>query len=342
MKKLNLRNRTLLGCAAALFLVACSEEVPSDKIPEGTAQEPAVEAPKVETPRAVASPEGRHGMRGPGGPAFLLRAALDKLELRPEQKSTIEGLMAELKQARPMDSAAHRAFEQALASGVRAGKLDAATLAPHFTALERDATAMSQRVHTALNKLHQTLDADQRKQLVAEIQKRHEMGFGKHAGRRMGFGPPPGMDEPGCAPGADGADNEAGEDGAEARPRRGHGGPGFARHAGPGLGMLRDLELTDAQKTALRAAHDAKREERGDWKAGMEKHQEARKALLTAFATDTFDATKLVASAEVAERAHRQAEGHVEQLRVLMGVLEPAQREKLAARVEQGPPRDKP
>ncbi|MCC6900483.1 MAG: Spy/CpxP family protein refolding chaperone [Polyangiaceae bacterium] len=293
-----------------LALAACSQQVPSDEVPEPTEQTEQPLAPKAEAPRAQApKAEAREHVRKGAhrGPGFMLRAALKELELSPAQVQKIEGLLTELDSAHPAESPSHQAFDQALAAGVRAGKLDRAALEPHFTALDKSASEGRKKVHAALNELHRTLDAEQRKSLVAALEARTERGDkGRHA-----FG-----DEQAC--GGDGQCDHAGK-------------RGFGRRHGPGPGMFHDLDLTDAQREKLQSALP----DRAAMKGHMKKKGEHMKQLLAAFAGDGFDADKLAADADKSPRAH--AEARVEHLQALLGVLEPAQREKLAARVESGP-----
>lgn len=319
MSKTQNRRRIFLG-AAALLLAACSQEVPTDKIPEPAQQNQQELAP----PRAeAAKPEAKRFRKGPHrGPAMLLRAALKELELRPEQTTTIEGLLSDLEASDPFASPAHRDFQKALAAGVRAGKLDAAALEPHYAAIEKNASEAGQKVHAALNKLHQTLDAEQRKALVASVERRMKDG---PRGRGPHFGPP----DPDDAPPMAGCD--------EPEAQCEHGPRGFRGHGGPGFGMLKDLDLSDAQKAKLRAAREQGMPERSAMQQEMQKKGEHMKQMLAAFATDRFDAGELGKSAPMARHARQGAEARVKHLETLLGVLEPAQRDKLAARVEAGP-----
>jgi Spy/CpxP family protein refolding chaperone len=354
MTRTTLRTPFLLG-GAALLLVACAQEAPTDNIPAPTAQESQELAPRAEPPSKAAKGPGRdrHGRFEKGGPAFLLRAALKHLELRPDQETAVDGLMEGLKDADPRDSEAHVAFRKALAAQVRAGKLDDATLAPHYAAMEKEGAAAREKVHGALNTLHRTLDAEQRQELVAAVEQRMEARGRKHG--RRGFGPPDLFGGPECAGGPDGecADNPDG-DGAGTPDRdraggsrgdraggprgdraRGPGGKGF--HRGPGFGMLRDLDLSDAQKEQLRAARESAAPDGEGFAEHAKKRGEHMKKLLAAFASDRFDARAL-APTDVAEPARRGAQAKVKHLHALLGVLEPAQREKLADKIEGGPP----
>lgn len=293
-----------------LVLAACTQQAPTDEVPESAEQKEEALAPRAETAPTVASgPERSEHFRkrGPHGPGFMLHAALKELELRPEQVEKIEGLLTGLESAHPATQPAHQAFERALAAGVRAGKLERATLEPHFAALEQGANDARKKVHAALNELHRTLDADQRKSLVAALEAR---------GERAGKGRRHRGDEPGCGGGGQ-------CDGAGKR--------GFGPHHGPGFGMFGDLELSDAQRAKLRSAMP----DRGAMQQEMQKKGEHMKQFVAAFAGEGFDADKLTADAGKSPRAH--AEARVKHLEALLAVLEPSQREKLAARIEAGP-----
>lgn len=330
MTHTTLRSHLFLSSVALLALAACSQEVPTDKIPEPAEQQqqplapgaPNAEEPKAEAPRPEARGQFRKGPHG--GPAFLLHAALKELELRPDQKKTVEALAADIESAHPFDSPAHKDFDKALAAGVRAGKLEPSALAPHYAAIEKHATETSQKVHEALNELHRTLDAEQRKALVAALEARGKRG-------PKGFGPPdPGEAPLGAACAGDPDERCAHGDGPKGK-------RGFRGHGGPGFGMLRDLDLSEAQREKLRAAREQGEPERGALKQEMRKKGEHMKQLLAAFATDSFDAKALMGSADAARHARQGAEARVKHLQTLLGVLEPDQREKLAARVEAGP-----
>lgn len=325
-----------LAGVAGLMLSACAQEGPTDKIPEPAQQEQKL-APDTASPEKEApAPQAKEAIRkGPHrGPAFLFRAALDELELRPDQKTTIEGLLRELDSAQPFESQAQRDFHKALASGVRAGKIDVAGLAPHYAALEKNATETSQKMHAALNKLHQTLDATQRQALVAALEKRTAGGHGPGAGACgqgcqggcAGCMGGPAMDEPG--------DGELDDDTAAPPRGPGHKGMGMGRHGGMGFGPMAELDLTDAQKEKLRAL---KLGDRPAWKPDMQKKGEHMKEMLSAFAKDGFDANQLKPPVAPAERARQHAEARAKHLESVIGILEPAQREKLAARIESGP-----
>ncbi len=113
---------------------------------------------------------------------MLFRAALDKLELRADQKTTIEGLIADLRKVeRRANDGARKELDKSLAAAVRAGKVDPASFDTQLADLDKNAGTRASEVHAALNKLHETLDATQRATLVAELKKKMEAGPGKWA-----------------------------------------------------------------------------------------------------------------------------------------------------------------
>jgi protein CpxP len=112
--------------------------------------------------------------------------------------------------------------------------------------------------------------------------------------------------------------------------RGGPGGPG--RMGGPGgpmgmLPMLREINLTDAQKDQVKAIADAHKDE---WKAIFDRERTAREALNAAMTADTVNDTLVrQKSAEVAaveaDAAVARAHAHAEVLQLLT----PAQRTEL-------------
>lgn len=337
-------SRFFLAGFAALLLSACAQEGPSDKIPEPGQQEQKLAPQAPPTQDEAPAPRAKGDFRkGPhGGPAFLFRAALDELELRPDQKTTIEGLMGELERVQPGQSQAHRDFQKALAAGIRAGKLDTAALAPHYAAIEKEATETSQKVHAALNKLHQTLTAEQRQKLVTALEQRMAKGPGPGGPGAGMCGHGPGGCQAGCGAcgGGPEGDDTADDDETAPPPPRGHGRRGMGRHGGMGMGTgfgpMADLDLTDAQKEKLRALRPEMKGERPA-KPDMQKKGEHMKEMLAAFAKDGFDANQMKPPVDLSQKAREHAEARVKHLEALVGILEPAQREKLATKVESGP-----
>jgi Spy/CpxP family protein refolding chaperone len=260
----------------------------------------------------------------PGGPDFLLVAALHEpaMNLSAEQKTTIEGALTASRPAAPPSFDKTRV--SALAAGIRSGNVDTSSVkAPSPT---QDGMAARQAAHAkALATLHATLTPEQRKSLVDAVAKRASE-HGQHGTK-------------------DGARPQRGERAGGPPP----GGPGAMGPMGPMGHMLEGLDLTKAQEETIRAKLEAQRPARpteADREAMKKQHETFRtemQAKLQTFANATFDANAFVAPPAgalvggpggPADHAARFAKD----LSVIVSVLEPAQREKLAARIEAGPP----
>lgn len=276
---------------------------------------------------AVTSPESTHnsaqwlskdssdGARPgfPGGPEHLVVAALRELDLTPTQKTTIEAAIEKAKPEPRERGPKAQAVFAALAEGVRAGKLDAASVLAKAdgddgVAGERDAAAAS-----ALDTLHATLTKEQRRALVDAIGKRvAERGpGGEHAGKKGGRGP---------------------------------GGRGMA-HGGPLGHLLHGLDLTDAQRADVERTLEAQRPAHRNPDAMKQRfgamHTEMA-ARLETFAADTFDAKAFVKGPAGLEGPgaggrRQHLEQMVRTLSAVLPILQPVQREKLAAQLEKGP-----
>lgn len=256
------------------------------------------------------SSERKIGMRPiahrPAGPDFLLRAALRApIDLTPEQRKTIEGLVEQTRPPRPQFDASRA---QKLAAAIRnnsVAELEAPK--PDESAFQAHLAASAK----ALATLHATLTPAQRAALVDSI--------GKPAkGEKL----------------------RAGERGA----RRAHGARGGhlkGGFGGPGpMGMLAGIELTAEQKKALEAKLEVARpaqptaEQREAMKARMESMRAERKAKLESFKSDNFDANAFVAPPKDLPRPEWTPKNPLAEI---VPLLTPEQRETLAARIEKGP-----
>ena len=108
--------------------------------------------------------------------------------------------------------------------------------------------------------------------------------------------------------------------------------------------LLANLDLTQAQKDAIKAKLEAQRpakpseEQRAAMKAKRESMRTAMKARLESFKADGFDATAFSAPPkELAGAAPAGRMNRMNELAVITSVLTPEQRETLATRIEKGP-----
>lgn len=158
----------------------------------------------------------------------FVKASLDALgdvALRPEQRPVIEQLAKDAEARHDPVQKAREALMLAVADQVQAGAVDKAALQPKIDALKAAMDAAKPADAAALEKLHATLDKDQRAAFVAALQaKWHDHDHGDDHG-----GPPGG---PGAA---------------------GPGGGGMMAF-GPLAQLGADLKLTDDQKAKIRQA----------------------------------------------------------------------------------------
>jgi Spy/CpxP family protein refolding chaperone len=113
--------------------------------------------------------------------------------------------------------------------------------------------------------------------------------------------------------------------------------PAFAGPRGGGFRFLRHLDLTETQKTEIRAILDNHRNDPAV-QTLRDNLQEARRALRDAVRSETFDESAV-------RNAHQTAANHAEEMAVhrakvfgeISAVLTPEQREQLKSLPERGP-----
>lgn len=122
-----------------------------------------------------ASPEAKHT---PGQHVFKQVYALD---LRPEQRAAVseaeQNLIADLTPHRE----ALRQVVEVLASGIESGRLDPSDAAAQKAALAATVADVRAALATAMNSVHDTLDAGQRAALVAQLEEQHKAHAAAHA-----------------------------------------------------------------------------------------------------------------------------------------------------------------
>ncbi|APR85003.1 Hypothetical protein A7982_10352 [Minicystis rosea] len=288
--------------AMAVFAACNGQGGGSESTETGAATaklEQAATAPAKSTKRA----RGHHGRRG-HGPDHLLVAALHELSLSDAQRTTIQGELDALHAAK--DEPAHRADFEAhratLATAIRSGKIDEAALElPAMKAPQDD-----MRFTKAMQTLHDTLTAEQRKQLVDSVTAK--------------------MDE------------HADHFGAKGEMRGAKGEMG-----GPLGHMLRGIEMSDAQREKVQAALSKLAPQESDREAMKAKHEAFRKTMrerVASFAADRFDASAFAAPPKDAPMVGPDAGPGmmVKALAAVVPLLDETQRTELAKRIEQGPP----
>jgi Spy/CpxP family protein refolding chaperone len=243
-----------------------------------------------------------HADRVRGGSDYLVRAALRApINLSAQQRATIEGLVASSapkKQA--FDTARASARATKLAAAVRSNSFDAvSTPAPDASKHEARMAARA----AALQTLHDTLTAEQRTALVANLRSMPPKGAADHTWK---------------------SDKQA---------------AGGFQGKSHDHGLYAGLNLTQEQKDAIKAKLGAQATAKPsveDRKAHLAAARASMQAKLDSFASDSFDAKAFVARPQ---NAGRVGHDRTNRLAVLVSVLTPEQREILATRIEQGPAR---
>lgn len=313
-----------LALVGALALgVGCVAETGSAPEPtEGSSQALAQGSQGADGKEGPAGPHAGRRHPGPGGPEVLLFAALHELDLTDAQEAAIQGALDKAAPGPRERGPREGAPLGALAAGVRAGKIDAPAVLAKVGSPNKGAEERMAAVAGAIQTLHATLTEEQRRELVDVLEERAaEHGPAGRRDDRRPAGPPPG---------------EEGEAGPEA--------------ARPLAHLLRGLELTDAQREEVGRALEAQRPttaQREAMRERMEAVHEEMRARLEAFAGASFDAKAFLAPPAGADARGPAGMAHplerlVKDLAVVVPILEPAQREALAALLEKAPPMGPP
>jgi Spy/CpxP family protein refolding chaperone len=245
----------------------------------------------------TAAPQAAHT---PGQHVFRQVYALD---LRAEQRAAVN----EIEQNLIADLSPHREtvrqVVEVLASGVESGALDARDAEAQKAALVATVADARSAIASAMNALHDTLDANQRAALVARLQEQHRRG--------------PAAVQPGAAP----LEAQQGE-GAIAAAQQNHG--SLAR-------LAFELGLSEEQKQAIRdAVQKGVDEIFPDHAARREARAAKMKALAQAFVTDDFDAADHDFGGDVEQSLETFVEVASRAVDISGSVLTASQRQALA------------
>jgi Spy/CpxP family protein refolding chaperone len=166
------RGRSILWLISSIGILACACDKGNDAKPSPapSASVAAQAAPSAPTP-APPSTDQAHGERGPGHggvDSVLFRAAHD-LDLSDDQDAKLASLQADLHDRDTAPRDAMRSFASNLAAQVAGGKIDASKFQPDEAALDDAMKSMLDKQAVALNGLHETLDATQRKALADAV-----------------------------------------------------------------------------------------------------------------------------------------------------------------------------
>jgi Spy/CpxP family protein refolding chaperone len=291
-------------------LMGCSTSTAPENEKDDVASEQ--EGVKDETDAVKKTPDGAEkgkrdhhdlaGMRG--GPVQILKHALDSMDLSADQKATIDKAFTDAKPDMPeAKGEAFKGFFAEVAKEIRANSIDEAGLVAKAAGLEKPAAdPMRASMAKTLQVVHDTLTPEQRVKLATDLE-------GKLGAMHR-------MD-------GKGMDGKAIE--------------GKGREGKRGLGMLlRGVDVSDEQKDAIEKALSTAGLDKpmDEAKKGGEEMEAKMKALLEAFKGDKFDALALMPSPPAMKGDH--LETMIKSLKVVVPLLDEAQRNELADRVEKG------
>jgi Spy/CpxP family protein refolding chaperone len=311
LRHVHTRIGSIVGAAFLLAAVGCNQPVDGGEDPSESASAELAEGEQAELNAHDKEhfKKGKFGHKKKGA-SMLFKKALELDDLSETQRSTIEGLRADMKA--DFDPEAHSAFQTELAAQVRAGAIDDGFVDEHVAAMSEKMAARSAKHSAALQTLHSTLTAEQRAALVATA----EAKCGAHGDKARG-------------------DKARGDKKFRKRSKDGKRGKlAKGKHAM----FLEGLNLTEEQEAQL---HEARAEMKGDrpdreaMKSKRTAMRDKKKAMFAAFATDDFDATAY-AKADMSERMAAKLEKKVEMMRTLVSILDAEQRATLAERIEKG------
>jgi Spy/CpxP family protein refolding chaperone len=249
--------------------------------------------------------------------AAMFLASLDSLELKPEQKTTVDGIESDLEKLGDASKDARAKLENDVADGVAAGKLDHKKSDADINALAAAAAATEPSIQDAMNRLYKALDPDQRKKLVEGMREK-----GKEMHEHM-------AEHEGKGPGGHEHEHEGKGPGHE------HEGMGEHEHEGMGEGPLMklgdELALTQEQKDKLHVKLEAQmKANHAAMKSKREAGEKHLDAIGTAFEGDKFDAKKAGVGAQAPEMVKAMATQKVQFVETVLAVLTPDQRAKFA------------
>ncbi|MFO0613812.1 MAG: hypothetical protein U0414_14565 [Polyangiaceae bacterium] len=246
---------------------------------------------------------GKHDFPGMmrGGPLQILKRALEGIDLSADQKATIDKALADARPEQPEGNGeAFKALLDEAAKEIRANAIDESALLAKASGLQKPAMdPMRASMAKALQTVHDTLTPEQRVKLASDL-----------------------ADKLGAMHRFEGKSDKGDRGG----------------HAGKrGLGMLlHGVDVSDEQKDAiekaLAAAHLDQPME--DIKKGGEEMEAKMKALLEAFKGDKFDAAALLPTPPPMKGDH--IEMMIKSLKVVVPLLDDAQRNELADRMQKG------
>jgi Spy/CpxP family protein refolding chaperone len=206
------------------------------------------------------------------GPEQQLIAALYSLDLRPDQRKTLEVLVTDAQvQLQPSKQAVADLMREA-AKGIRKGNVNEERLRILAENLKGEFHKARPLVINTLNTVHKTLDKSQREQLVATLRAKHKARMAERFGQDA----------------ADSADNAGHHSHHRGHMKRGH---HKMRRIAEKLGLSKSQKgrIKDVIQRGIAAMH----QDQPAPEARMKQRHEKIRAAVESFLTDDFDAAKL-------------------------------------------------
>jgi Spy/CpxP family protein refolding chaperone len=320
---------TVLSLFAAALVGGCAAPQALDAPPvvAGARQD----APSAATAKDAHEHHRSHPKSGKFGIQKLIRTASKDPTLSAEQADKLKALSAKLEADRRAEKAMKDELRAAIAKGVADGSMDDAEVSQARASALASATSAAHNNAAALNELHKTLDATQRKTLVARLQEHAGHDGAKH-------------DDDHQAPREHGHRQHGRRPHGHAEPAGANQGPEKEAHGWRGarngqLKFVRDLDLDEGQRHALREAMRKLHADDRSTEVAIDARRERMKAAMSAFEAEAFDAEKLPIAAGAVEVAQKRIDGRIADVRTVLAVLRPEQVQKLAAALASKPAR---
>jgi hypothetical protein len=261
------------------------------------------------------------------GPEQHLIEALYRLDLRPDQRKAMDGLMANAQlRLLPVKQAVADLMREA-ARGIRKGEVNAVRLKVLAENIKGEFHKARPFVIATLNSVHKTLDKGQREQLVATLRERHRARMAERFGSDM--------DRPGFHGHGHGLGHGLGHG-------RGHGLGHGRGHMHRGHHRMRriaeKLGLSKGQrgriKDVIHRGIAAMQEGQQAPKARWHKRHEKIRAAVRSFLSDDFDAAEL----PFLDRPHGPGLDKLDRIlkvgKLVLPILSQQQRDKIATHLE--------
>lgn len=216
-----------------------------------------------EEPKPAAETKAAQEPPAPGFPGKLMKEALAELDLTAEQRAQVDGLVASTQEALGGTRTARAELLREVAASVRAGTPAEERIRAKVEALKASFEKVKPTLAENLNRLHDLLDASQRKALVTALRAKMEAHVKAHGGE-----------------GPEGPDGHHG--------MHGHRGPRMLKHLATMLGI--SSEQRQAFHDRIHAAFPGHGKRFHARKGEMKKRLEA---LAVEFQSESFDARKI-------------------------------------------------